>query len=119
MPISHAMTPSDPRAFLYGEGKLDPERAPALAAEMLKRCDDGELYLQYAAREARAFEDGRLRTADYARDSGFGLRGVSGETTGFAHANEISDAAIRRAGETLQLLDPAARALAAPPRRSN
>jgi len=118
------MTPSadlqaDPRAFLYGEGRLDPERAPALAAEMLKRCDDGELYLQYTAREALAFEDGRLRTADYARDSGFGLRGVSGETTGFAHANEISDAAIRRAGETLQLLDPTASALAAPPRRSN
>ncbi|USA39387.1 metalloprotease TldD [Pelagerythrobacter marinus] len=111
--------PTDPRAFLYGEGKLDPEGAARLAARLLDRCDDGELYLQYTAREALAFDDGRLKTADYARDSGFGLRGVSGETTGFAHANEIAEGAIVGAGETLQLLDPAARAPAAPPRRSN
>ncbi len=111
--------PADPRAFLYGEGKLDPERAAALTAQLLERCDDGELYLQYTAREMLAFDDGRLRTADYARDSGFGLRGVSGETTGFAHANAIDEAAIRRAGETLQLLDPASAARAAPPQRSN
>jgi len=35
--------------------------------------------------------------------------------TGFAHANEISAAAIRRAGETLQLLDPAKGQPAPPP----
>ena len=111
--------PADPRAFLYGEGQLDPERAAALTAQLLEGCDDGELYLQYTAREALAFDDGRLKTADYARDSGFGLRGVSGEMTGFAHANEIGEAAIRRAGETLQLLDPAKGARAEPPQRSN
>jgi TldD protein len=60
-----------------------------------------------------------LKTADYSRDSGFGLRGVSGETTGFAHANEISARAIARAGETLRLLDPATAAKAAPPERTN
>jgi TldD protein len=61
----------------------------------------------YIASEAFGFDDGRLKTADYSRDAGFGLRGVSGEMTGFAHANDISAAAIRRAGETLALLDPA------------
>ncbi|MDT1091343.1 PmbA/TldA family metallopeptidase, partial [Pseudomonas aeruginosa] len=59
------------------------------------------------------------KTADYSRDAGFGLRGVSGEMTGFAHANEISAAAIVRAGETLKLLDPAKGSAAAPPRSSN
>ncbi len=39
--------------------------------------------------------------------------------TGFAHANEISAAAIRRAGETLRLLDPSKGERAAPPPRSN
>jgi TldD protein len=39
--------------------------------------------------------------------------------TGFAHANDISAAAIRRAGETLRLLDPAKGTRAAPPRASN
>ena len=112
------MTP-DPHALLYADGKLTPDEAQALAAETLRDCDDGELYLQFAATEAFVFDDGRLKTANYSRDAGFGLRGVSGEMTGFAHANEISAAAIRRAGETLRLLDPAKGKRAAPPPRSN
>jgi len=107
----------DPRSLLYSQ--ITPEQAQALARETLARCDDGELYLQFIASESFGFDDGRLKTADYSRDSGFGLRGVSGEMTGFAHANEISARAIRRAGETLQLLDPAKGAAAPPPRRNN
>jgi TldD protein len=66
-----------------------------------------------------ASDDGRLKTADYHSSSGFGLRGVSGETTAFAHANEISEEAIARAAATLKLLDPAKGAPAAPPPRTN
>ncbi|MGN6500642.1 MAG: TldD/PmbA family protein, partial [Tsuneonella sp.] len=112
------MTSPDPAALLYG-ANLSPDEAKALTAATLANCDDGELFLQFTASEAFVFDDGRLKTADYSRDSGFGLRGVSGETTGFAHANEISAAAIRRAGETLRLLDPAKGAKAPPPPRSN
>ena len=108
------MTTNDPRSLLYRQ--LDPAQALALARETLSKCDDGELYMQFTASEAFGFDDGRLKTADYSRDAGFGLRGVSGEMTGFAHANEISAAAIRRAGETLQLLDPAKVAPAPAPR---
>ncbi len=111
------MTLTDPRSLLYRQ--LDPAEAQALARETLGKCDDGELYMQFIASEMFAFDDGRLKTADYSRDAGFGLRGVSGEMTGFAHANEISAASIRRAGETLALLDPAAAPLAAPPRATN
>jgi|TARA_B100000749_G_scaffold151744_1_gene116563 TldD protein len=112
------MTPAnDPHALLYTQ--FDPKEAKALTTRLLAPCDDGELYLQFMASESFAFDDGRLKTADYSRDSGFGLRGVSGETTGFAHANEISARAIARAGETLRLLDPATAAKAAPPERTN
>lgn len=110
--------PSDPRSFLYRD-ELTPEAAFRLTGELLSACDDGELYLQYRASESFGFDDGRLKTADYSTDAGFGLRGVSGEMTGFAHANELSEAAIRRAGETLRLLDPAQGGLAAAPRRNN
>ena len=110
---------TDPRSLLYRTGQLTPDEARALAAQTLKSCDDGELYLQFIASEAFGFDDGRLKTADYSRDAGFGLRGVSGEMTGFAHANDISAAAIARAGETLSLLDPAAAPMAAAPRASN
>lgn len=110
---------TDARRFLYRNDQLDPATAQRLTAELLKNCDDGELYLQYRASEAFGFDDGRLKTADYSTDAGFGLRGVSGEMTGFAHANEISAAAIRRAGETLTLLDPTKSAMAAAPRQNN
>ncbi len=99
------MTALDPRRFLYRT--LDPDGARRLAATHLSAHDDGELYLQYSASEAFGFDDGRLKTADYHSSSGFGLRGVTGETTAFAHANEISEAAIERAASTLKLLDPA------------
>ena len=113
------MTALDPASLLYASDKLSPEEAQALTRRLLERCDDGELYLQFIAAESFAFDDGRLKTADYSRDSGFGLRGVSGEATGFAHANDISAAAIARAGETLRLLDPAGAAKGPPPARTN
>ncbi|WP_239016804.1 metalloprotease TldD [Sphingomonas ginkgonis] len=111
------MSAADPRGFLYRT--LDPAEAQRLAARHLERHDDGELYLQYRVSEAFGFDDGRLKTADYNSGSGFGLRGVSGETTAFSHASEISAAAIERAAATLQLLDPAKGAAAPPPPRTN
>ena len=111
------MSTQDPRRFLYRS--LDPDGARRLAARHLSACDDGELFLQYAASEAFGFDDGRLKTADYHTTSGFGLRGVNGETTAFAHANEISEAAIERAAATLKLLDPRKGEAAPPPQRTN
>lgn len=113
------MTYTDPRSFLYQPGLLDPDGARQLTAQLLSNCDDGELYMQYSASESFGFDDGRLKVADYSTGGGFGLRGVSGEMTGFSHANEISEAAIKRAGETLQLLDPAKAAPSGPPRKNN
>jgi TldD protein len=111
------MNLAEPRHFLYRN--LDPDAARKLAHKHLSGHDDGELYLQYAASEAFGFDDGRLKTADYHSSSGFGLRGVSGETTAFAHANEISEAAIERAAATLKLLDPREAAPAPSPQRTN
>jgi hypothetical protein len=50
-------------------------REEARSEASTRRCDDGELYLQYSASEAFGFDDGRLKTADYSTASGFGLRG--------------------------------------------
>lgn len=111
------MSSADPRRFLYRS--LDPDGARRIAARHLAPHDDGELYLQYSASESFGFDDGRLKTADYHTSSGFGLRGVTGETTAFAHANEISASAIDRAAATLRLLDPRDRQPASAPPRTN
>ena len=110
---------TDPRSFLYRDGALDPAGATRLTAELIGPADDGELYLQYRKSEAFGFDDGRLKTASYDVASGFGLRAVSGETTAFAHANEISAEAIRRAGATMALVGPGGTTKAAPPPGNN
>jgi len=109
---------ADPRSFLYRD-TLDPEQAQALTAKALGKADDGELYLQYRKAEAFGFDDGRLKTASYDTSSGFGLRAVSGEMTAFAHSNEITPAAIRRAAETMALIEPGVAAKAGPPQGTN
>lgn len=95
------MTQIDPATIFYRDTELDPARTERLVADALNGCDDGELYLQYVASESFAFDDGRLKAATFDTNQGFGLRGVAGETTGYAHANELSEAAIRRAAETV------------------
>ncbi len=111
-------SPTDPRAFLY-TATLDPAEAQALTAQALAHADDGELYLQYRKAEAFGFDDGRLKTASYDSHAGFGLRAVSGETTAFAHSSELSGAAIKRAAETMALIDPATGPKASPPQGTN
>ncbi|MBA4355937.1 MAG: metalloprotease TldD, partial [Novosphingobium sp.] len=69
------MTLTDTRSLLYRPGLLTPDDAQRLTREALQSCDDGELYLQFIASESFGFDDGRLKTADYSRDAGFGLRG--------------------------------------------
>jgi len=96
------MASLDPATIFYRDTGLDPARTERLVADALTGCDDGELYLQYALSESFVFDDGRLKAATFDTSQGFGLRGVVGETTAFAHANELSDAAIRRAADTVR-----------------
>jgi len=99
--------------LLYAE--LDPDAALKLTADALAGLEDGELYLQAAASESLVFDDGRLKSAGFDQTRGFGLRGVAGEVTAYAQANEISAAAIRRAADTLAVIRPGAAAPPAPP----
>lgn len=62
--------------------------------------DDGELYVEQTRSESFMFDDGRLKSAAFDTGQGFGLRVVAGEATGYAHASELTNAAINRAAET-------------------
>lgn len=97
--MSHLATTD--RLFFNG-GDLTLTAAERLASGALARADDGELFLEYRASEALAFDDGKLKTASYDLSQGFGLRAVAGETTGYAHASEMTEAALRRAADTVQ-----------------
>jgi TldD protein len=81
---------------------LDRDRVTRIVEDSLKGADDGELYLEYSQSESLVYDDGRLKNASFDTSQGFGLRAVAGETAGFSHASELSEKAIKRAGETVK-----------------
>ncbi len=85
------------------ETALDPDAALAELRRATAGADDGELFLERRRSEVISFDDGRIKTASYDASEGFGLRAVNGETAGYAHSSEISEAALKRAVETARL----------------
>ncbi len=94
--------PVSPPPILETAG-VEPERALGVLQDALSGADDGELFLERSESESLLFDDGRLKSAAYDATEGFGLRVVSGETAGYAHSNEISEAAIQRAADAAAL----------------
>ncbi|HEY3889152.1 MAG TPA: metalloprotease TldD [Caulobacteraceae bacterium] len=82
---------------------VDARRAHDILGEALTDADDGELFVERSESESFLWDDGRLKSANYDATEGFGLRVVAGETAGYAHAAEISEAAIRRAASSAAL----------------
>jgi TldD protein len=70
--------------------------------DALRGADDGELFMEYRQSESFSWDDGKLKNASFDTSQGFGLRSVSGETTGYAHAVDLDEKAILRAGETVR-----------------
>ena len=81
---------------------MDRKRVEALVSDALSGTDDGELFLEYRQSEGLGFDDGRLKNASFDTTQGFGLRSVSGEATGYAHASELSESALARAADTVR-----------------
>src|SRR5271156_7190076 len=88
--------------LFFNQAGLDRANVQALVDESLGHADDGELFLEYRQSESFVFDDGRLKAATFDTMQGFGLRAVAGEATGYAHASELSEAAIRRAAATVK-----------------
>ena len=88
--------------LFFDKAGLDRGAVQAIVDDALKGADDGELFLEFCRSESFSFDDGRLKAATFDTTQGFGLRSVAGEATGYAHANELSDDAIRRAAETVK-----------------
>ncbi len=101
---THGLTPlaaTDQLFFDRPDAQLDRDTAAKLLGQALANADDGELFLEYRESESISLDDGRIRSAGFDTSLGFGLRAVAGEATGFAHAGEISEAALRRAAATV------------------
>ena len=80
---------------------MDRDRINGIVDDALKETDDGELFLEYRQSESLSYDDGRLRSASFDTTQGFGLRAIADEAVGYSHASELSEAAIKRAAETV------------------
>jgi TldD protein len=81
---------------------MDAARVEQIVGDALAGMDDGELFLEYSQSESVALDDGRIKSASFDTTQGFGLRAISGEAAGYAHASELSEAALRRAAAAVR-----------------
>ncbi len=89
-------------------------------SETLAGADDGELFLEHAQAEVLSFDNSRLKGGSFNTDQGFGLRAVAGEAVGYAHAGELSLAALKRAADAVeQVTRGYSGSYAAAPQRTN
>ena len=88
--------------LFFTRAGLDKARTASIVENALAGMDDGELFLEYRQSEGLSFDDGRLKSASFDTTQGFGLRAIADEATGYAHASELSEDAIRRAAETVK-----------------
>ncbi len=94
--------PENTDDLFFAQTGMDQTRVQRIIDDTLAKCDDGELFLEYAQSESLAFDDGRLKNASFDTTQGFGLRAVVGESTGFAHASNLSEQAIQRAAQAVE-----------------
>ncbi|MEO8114352.1 MAG: metallopeptidase TldD-related protein, partial [Phenylobacterium sp.] len=97
------MNAHSPAPSILDSAGVDPARAGQILGDADAGADDGEIFVERSESESFLFDDGRLKSAAFDATEGFGLRVVAGETAGYAHASEISEAAIRRAGQSAAL----------------
>src|SRR6266571_9251279 len=113
------MTSNLPLSLIERAG-LDRSRVSRHVAHGLSGADDGELFLEYRQSEALVFDNGRLKQATYDTAQGFGLRAVKGEAVGYAHASDLSEAALKRAADAVRAVQGGySGAYAQPPARTN
>jgi TldD protein len=106
--------------LFFNRAGLDRGRAERTVADALKGGDDGELFLEFNQSEALSFDDGKLKSASFDVTQGFGLRAVAGEAHAYAHASDLSEAALQRAAATVKAIHAGrGGTLAEPPQGTN
>ena len=87
---------------LIDRAGLDKDKVARIINRGLEGADDGELFLEYKQAEMLVFDNGRLKQATYDTAQGFGLRAVKDEAVGYAHASDLSEAALTRAADAVR-----------------
>jgi TldD protein len=68
------------------------------------KVDDADLYFQYTRSEGWSLEEGIVKSGSFGIDQGVGVRAVAGEKTAFAYSDDISEAALLDAAQTVRTI---------------
>jgi TldD protein len=85
-------------------GLSDASLARALQTVAAHRIDDADLYFQYTRSEGWSLEEGIVKSGSFGIDQGVGVRAVAGEKTAFAYSDDISEAALIDAAQTVRTI---------------
>lgn len=88
-----------PLAWLEQWDMGEQQLQQALATLYSGDIDFADIYLQNSVNESWVLEDGIIKDGAYHIETGMGVRAVQGEKTGFAYADEITLAALKRTCE--------------------
>lgn len=113
--MTSALAVTDALFFAREGATLGLDAAERLTRGALASSDDGELFLEYRESESINLDDGRIRAAGFDTLLGFGLRAVAGEATGYAHAGELTEDALKRAAATVSAVASGHSGVAAEP----
>src|SRR5262245_35531428 len=84
-----------------GPAAIDAEICRKLLAVALSRGGDyADLFFEYRAGGGLTFEEGIVRSASRGVSMGLGVRVQKGDSTGYAHVEDLSFDAMKRAAET-------------------
>ena len=86
----------------FEKSDLSRNEAENIISDTLKKCDDGELYLENSKSESILLDDNKIKNSSYNSDVGFGLRAVSGEVVAYSHSNEISKNSLKQSSDNLK-----------------
>src|SRR5213593_285869 len=85
-------------------GLTDAALSRALQTIATHRIDDADLYFQYTRSEGWSLEEGIVKSGSFGIDQGVGVRAVAGEKTAFAYSDDISEAALLDAAQTVRTI---------------
>ncbi len=98
----------------------DEAKLRGIVADALSGADDGELFVEHVQAESLTFDNGRMKGGSFNTEQGFGLRAVAGDAVGYAHAGDLSEAALKRAADAVRAVTSGyAGSYAAAPQRTN
>jgi TldD protein len=86
----------------FEKSDLSRSDAENIISDTLKKCDDGELYLENSKSESILLDDNKIKKSSYNSNLGFGFRAVSGEIVAYSHSNEISKNSLKQSSENLK-----------------